>query len=283
MKEPPSLLNSGKDEEFTVLNETSYTTQYEQQSTDYPGLESEFNINDYCYADADYELTNDGNPAARTGANGRPSPSRSISQPPQRYPSPSSSTMLPYGAEKYAEPSKPSHALPPHMNPYLYNPQPLQCSDPPRGSSHTAYPDTSGGPAHTANPKPTNNNGDSKYGPYMGHFKSTQSASQYRKDATRFNRKPYRPPETDETIFEVEHDRLYHVERIYNAMTRGDAARDNKGSIAMKRWVHGAYYKADLVEAYAHKVLDCLLLQAKEGFRGWVLPYIAIFTSSIKH
>jgi hypothetical protein len=104
----------------------------------------------------------------------------------------------------------------------------------------------------------------------MGHFISTQSASQYRKHATRFNRKPYREPDTDDTISEVERDRLYHVERIYNAMTRGDAARDNKGSIAMKRWVHGSYYKADLVEAYAHKVLDCLLLQAKEGFRGWL-------------
>ncbi|KAF2451486.1 hypothetical protein P171DRAFT_348244, partial [Karstenula rhodostoma CBS 690.94] len=109
-----------------------------------------------------------------------------------------------------------------------------------------------------------------KYGPYKARFDSSESASKHRKEATRFDRKPYRPPDTDYTIAEVERDRLYHVKRVYNAMTCGDAARDNKGSIAMKRWVHGAYYDSGLVEAYAHKVLDCLLLQAKEGFRGWV-------------
>tara|TARA_R110002003_G_scaffold267_2_gene17896 strand:+ start:6765 stop:7925 length:1161 start_codon:yes stop_codon:yes gene_type:complete len=60
------------------------------------------------------------------------------------------------------------------------------------------------------------------------------------------------------------------VERIYNAMTSGEAAKDNRGSIAMKRWVLDAHYPPDLVEAYAHKLFDCLLAQAKEGFRGWV-------------
>jgi hypothetical protein len=58
--------------------------------------------------------------------------------------------------------------------------------------------------------------------------------------------------------------------RIYNAMTSGESAKDNRGSIAMKRWVLDAHYPPDLVEAYAHKLFDCLLLQAKEGFRGWV-------------
>jgi hypothetical protein len=52
-------------------------------------------------------------------------------------------------------------------------------------------------------------------------------------------------------------------------MTRGDKARDNEKSIAMKRWVHGAYYKSHLVEAHCHKVFDCLLEQAKLGYRGW--------------
>lgn len=110
----------------------------------------------------------------------------------------------------------------------------------------------------------------SKYEPYSARFDSSERASMHRKQATRFDRKPYRAPDSDYTIAEVERNRLYHVERVYNAMTRGDVARDNKGSIAMKRWVHGAYYNSWLVEAYAHKVLDCLLFQTKEGFRGWV-------------
>lgn len=120
---------------------------------------------------------------------------------------------------------------------------------------------------HTSEPVPASS---SRYAPYKAQFSSSESASKHRKEATRFDRRPYRPPDTDRTISEVEKDRLYHVERLYNAMTCGDMARDNKGSIAMKRWVHAAYYDSDLVEAYAHKVLDCLLLQAKEGFRGWV-------------
>ena len=109
----------------------------------------------------------------------------------------------------------------------------------------------------------------SQYRPFRGSFGGSEMARDYRKTATRFNRKPYRHPETDSSISEIENDRSFHVERIYNAMTRSDAARDNGGSIAMKRWVHSAYYDSDLVESHAHKILDCLLEQAKDGFRGW--------------
>ncbi|OSS44065.1 hypothetical protein B5807_11189 [Epicoccum nigrum] len=52
-------------------------------------------------------------------------------------------------------------------------------------------------------------------------------------------------------------------------MVRGDRAEDNPGSIAMKRWVTCAHYQPDVIEAFAHKVFDCLLAQVKEGFRGW--------------
>lgn len=109
----------------------------------------------------------------------------------------------------------------------------------------------------------------SKFAPFGGHFEDPKKASAYRKVATRFDRKPYRHPETDGSIREIYMNRRFHVERIYNAMIRGDAARDNSSSIAMKRWVHGTYYDSVLIESYAHKVLDCLLLQANEGFRGW--------------
>ena len=52
-------------------------------------------------------------------------------------------------------------------------------------------------------------------------------------------------------------------------MIRGDRAEDNHRSIAMKRWVDCAHYQPDVVEAFAHKVFDCLLAQVKKGFRGW--------------
>ncbi|KAF2690500.1 hypothetical protein K458DRAFT_289250, partial [Lentithecium fluviatile CBS 122367] len=104
---------------------------------------------------------------------------------------------------------------------------------------------------------------------FQGHFQDSESARQFRRIETRGARKPYRPPDEDRSIPDIEKNRLLHVERIYNAMTRGDKARDNQQSIAMKRWVHGAYYKAPLVEAYSYKVLDCLLEQAKKGYRGW--------------
>ena len=105
--------------------------------------------------------------------------------------------------------------------------------------------------------------------PFEGKFHDAESAKDFRKTQTRGGRLPYRPPHIDSSIFDLEQNRPYHVERIYNAMTRGDKARDNEKSIAMKRWVHGAYYKSHLVEAYCHKVFDCLLEQAKLGYRGW--------------
>jgi hypothetical protein len=109
-----------------------------------------------------------------------------------------------------------------------------------------------------------------KYEPFRYQFADAVAARDYRRQGTRFERLPYRDPDTDETIAQIEHDRNKHVMRIYNAMTSGEAAKDNRGSIAMKRWVMEAHYPPELVEAYAHKVFDCLLSQVKEGFRGWV-------------
>jgi hypothetical protein len=111
--------------------------------------------------------------------------------------------------------------------------------------------------------------GASRYEPFAQHFPNSQSASQHRKHVMRFGRKPYRPPESDGTIGEIEANRIHHVERIYNAMTCGAKARDNDTSPAMKRWVHAAYYESHLVESIAHKVLDCLFSQVKDGYRGW--------------
>lgn len=107
------------------------------------------------------------------------------------------------------------------------------------------------------------------YGPYRRLFADTDAARAHRHMSTRFGRQPYIPPEEDDTIGEVERERTLNVGRIYDAMICGDRAQDNPGSIAMKRWVTGAHYKSDLVEAFAHKVFNCLLVQAKEGFRGW--------------
>jgi len=111
---------------------------------------------------------------------------------------------------------------------------------------------------------------ETKYTPFQYHFADSGAARDHRRQGTRFERLPYRDPETDESIAEIENNRNVHVERIYNAMTSGEAAKDNRGSIAMKRWVIEAHYPADLVEAYAHKVFDCLIAQAKYGFRGWI-------------
>ncbi|KAH7394860.1 hypothetical protein DE146DRAFT_584935, partial [Phaeosphaeria sp. MPI-PUGE-AT-0046c] len=110
----------------------------------------------------------------------------------------------------------------------------------------------------------------SKYDPFQHRFHGPKEARDHRRRGTRFDRQPYYPPESDHTIADIEQNRAMNVMRIYNAMTSGESARDNPGSIAMKRWVNDAHYPADLVEAYAHKVFDCLLDQAKEGFRGWV-------------
>ncbi|KAH6614311.1 hypothetical protein C7974DRAFT_444335 [Boeremia exigua] len=110
---------------------------------------------------------------------------------------------------------------------------------------------------------------DTPYSPYRGLFTDTDKARDHRHMSTRFGRQPYIHPEDDPTIAQVEHNRDHEVGRIYHAMIRGERAQDNAGSIAMKRWVHGAHYKSDLVESFAHKVFDCLLTQVKEGFRGW--------------
>lgn len=107
------------------------------------------------------------------------------------------------------------------------------------------------------------------YGPFLGRFSNSEHARIYRRNKMRFGRMPWRDPESDPTIAETENNRDFHVERIYNAMVCGDFARDNANSTALKRWVYGAHYQSDLVEAYAHKVFDCLLEQVKKGFRGW--------------
>jgi hypothetical protein len=110
---------------------------------------------------------------------------------------------------------------------------------------------------------------NSAYDAFGGLFQDAQSARMYRKTQLRFRRKPYRPPDSDPSIYELKNSRQLQVKRIYDAMTRADAAKDNPGSIAMRRWAHSAFYPAEVVEAFAHKVFDCLLEQAEEGFRGW--------------
>ena len=262
MNNPSSGSGGGEDSEAPHLdpdrlpaNENPHLTQYEHCPPVYPDIESKFDLNDYCYADADYEPSaKQPDPTSCDFSKGSHTSSRSISQVSRQY-----------SAQKHDEIPGANYPMQSHADSSPYNLQ------------HPYYLEVSGvldrmeiSVHQQRDTKQRHHDPNSKYGPYTGQFDSTESASQYRKQATRFNRKPYRPPDTDDTIAEVERNRKYHVERIYNAMTRGDAARDNKGSIAMKRWVHGAYYKADLVEAYSHKVLDCLLLQAKEGFRGWV-------------
>jgi len=111
--------------------------------------------------------------------------------------------------------------------------------------------------------------GTSKYAPFQNRFESSATAKNFRHTSMRFDRVPWKAPEEDATINEVEINRSRHVERIYNAMVRGDIARDNEGSTAMKRWVYDANYPSALVEAYSHKVFDAMLEQVKLGFRGW--------------
>ncbi|RAQ93864.1 hypothetical protein DDE82_008149 [Stemphylium lycopersici] len=108
-----------------------------------------------------------------------------------------------------------------------------------------------------------------RYGPFLGRFRNSEDAKVYRRDRMRFGRMPWRDPASDPTIVKTEENRVFNVERIYNAMVCGDFARDNAKSTALKRWVHEPHYQSDLVEAYAHKVFDCLLEQVKGGFRGW--------------
>ncbi|KAL1798546.1 hypothetical protein ACET3X_002583 [Alternaria dauci] len=107
------------------------------------------------------------------------------------------------------------------------------------------------------------------YGPFRGYFQNSEEAKEYRRKKMRFNREPWRDPANDPTIELVERNRSINVERIYNAMICGDYARDNTGSTALKRWVEEPHYQSDLVEAYAHKLFDCLIEQVKMGFRGW--------------
>ncbi|KAI4941328.1 hypothetical protein J4E91_010773 [Alternaria rosae] len=107
------------------------------------------------------------------------------------------------------------------------------------------------------------------YEPFRGLFNDSEHAKEYRHTKMRFNREPWRDPATDPTIDMVERNRDHNVARIYNAMVCGDLARDNPKSTARKRWIEEPHYQSDLVEAYAHKVFDCLLEQVRKGFRGW--------------
>jgi hypothetical protein len=107
------------------------------------------------------------------------------------------------------------------------------------------------------------------YEPFRRRFNNSGDAKEYRHTRMRFNREPWRDPANDPTIEMVERDRDINVERIYNAMICGDHARDNPKSTARKRWIEEPHYQSDLVEAYAHKVFDCLLEQVRKGFRGW--------------
>lgn len=109
----------------------------------------------------------------------------------------------------------------------------------------------------------------SAYAPFQYHFHDSESARRFREQATRFDRIPYRPPDEDPSIHYVRQNRQHYVKRIYDAMTRADAAKDNAHSIAMRRWVENPAYDSKLVEAYAHRVLDCLIEQVEFGYRGW--------------
>jgi hypothetical protein len=111
--------------------------------------------------------------------------------------------------------------------------------------------------------------GTTMWMPFQGTFDTSESARNFRKTALRFDRQPYRPPDSDPTIWQIESERERWTKSIYNAMIRPDAAKDNPKSNAMRRWVEEPFYDSLLVEAYAHRILDALLDQAKIGFRGW--------------
>jgi hypothetical protein len=143
-------------------------------------------------------------------------------------------------------------------SPYNMPPHSMPESTPPFPMEHTA-----------SSSQPTVAR-QTKYEPFRHLFHTSEQARDHRRRATRFDRIPYCDPESDLTIADIEQNRPHHVMRIYNAMTSGESAKDNRGSIAMKRWVLDAHYPPDLVESYAHKLFDCLLLQIKQGFRGWV-------------
>ncbi|KAL1597745.1 hypothetical protein SLS60_008232 [Paraconiothyrium brasiliense] len=267
----PSVAGSGGDEEtpnalskpapldhgFLAVHSGDYATGNRR-------AEEIFDISDFCHADDDWKPhANTSDPACYVDPTHSSSLGRLVSQSNQQI-FPNDEGFL-RGVEKYTEASSLSYGDQAHAFEITYKPLPFAHSD-----TTEYFPHMQRMPKYTRESSQPVHPSSSQYEPYRARFDSSESASHHRKEATRFNRKPYRLPETDHTIEEVQRDRLYHVERVYNAMTCGDAARDNKGSIAMKRWVHGAYYNSDLVEAYAHKLLDCLLLQAKDGFRGWV-------------
>ncbi|KAF2703660.1 hypothetical protein K504DRAFT_391895, partial [Pleomassaria siparia CBS 279.74] len=107
------------------------------------------------------------------------------------------------------------------------------------------------------------------YAPFQGMFGDSEAARNFRKDALRVDKKPYRPPDSDPTIWKIESERSHHVKSIYEAMIRSDVAKDNPKSNAMRRWVEDPFYDSPLVEAYSHRIFDALISQVKEGFRGW--------------
>lgn len=164
-----------------------------------------------------------------------------------------SHTQLLEGRSKDAQPPSQSHNQ--------YNPQHYPSQMQTNSMQHSAYtPNNLSGPPSGA---------VSMYAPFSNAFQDPESARQYRIQATRFERIPHRPPNGDPTIQELIATRPEQIRRIYNAMTRADAAKDNPGSIAMRRWAQDAFYPAHMVEAYAHKVFDCLLMQVQLGYRGW--------------
>jgi hypothetical protein len=107
------------------------------------------------------------------------------------------------------------------------------------------------------------------YGPFQRRFRDPEEAKQYRRTKMRMDRVPWKEAHTDTTIAQIEQERDRHVERIYNAMISGHRYRDNKASVAEKRWVTAPYYDPGMIEAYAHRVFDALMEQVKEGYRGW--------------
>jgi hypothetical protein len=269
--EQPSVEGSRRDDEkpsqfpkHPPLIRSVFKAHSEERPCGDQQIEDTFDIDEFCHASDDWEPhANPSDPASYAVPKPGIGLESSVSQPPQqRFPN---DEDLLRDVDKYAEASRLDYREQARVARLPYTIQPFASPD---TLEHSSIMNSF--PCYTKDTPQPMQHSSSKYEPYRARFDSSESASKHRKEATRFNRKPYRPPDTDYTISKVQRDRLYHVERVYNAMTCSDAARDNKGSIAMKRWVHGAYYDSGLVEAYAHKVLDCLIQQAKQGFRGWV-------------
>ncbi|OAL45370.1 hypothetical protein IQ07DRAFT_662265 [Pyrenochaeta sp. DS3sAY3a] len=113
----------------------------------------------------------------------------------------------------------------------------------------------------------TNPNAQPVYQQFKGLFTTSSQAKQYRQQ--QMSNRPYQDPMLDPTLAPIENNRAAVVQQIYNAMISAHMARDNQGSVAMRRWVSSAYYDSSLVESYAHKIYDCLIDQVKFGYRGW--------------